>query len=156
FFVQGVKDDPQPTLLYDPQLERAARVTATSDDHGEPRQDGGAPALTTTPGTHPKSPLQQLVFQEKQPKEKDKEPPLPPGALTPPRLPVQIEALSELGGIVIRAANKEDLEAALRILDFVQKLAKEAEIQIQLVNLQHADASSVVYHLSQMFSRVNI
>jgi type II secretory pathway component GspD/PulD (secretin) len=76
--------------------------------------------------------------------------------LVAPRLPVDVVAMPELGGIVIRANNPQDLQAVLEIIDFIQKTARDAEIKIQIVPLRHADAMSVTNILNLLFQRVTL
>lgn len=144
FFAPRVMDDPRSSQLYDPQLDVATNETQqVQQPHGTPYQEGRAPQ--GMPTAH-RGRLQPVSFQEDP----------PDVGIKAPRLPVQIESLPELGGVVIRANSKEDLEAALKILEFVQKLAAGAETQIQLVTLHHADATSVANILADLLSRVTI
>src|SRR5207249_4699541 len=71
-----------------------------------------------------------------------------------PRLPIQIEPLPRLGSLIIRANNQKDLEAALKIIETLQKHGAGAELQLHLAFLQHADATSVSTNLGQLFQRL--
>src|SRR5205085_8299808 len=83
----------------------------------------------------------------------------PPGAsgnIQGPRSSVTAEALPELGVIVIRGNNPQDVAAVMQIIDFIQKLGQGAEVQIRLVPLAQADATSVANTLNQLYSRVQV
>src|SRR5439155_3405211 len=107
FFDSRVKDDPELTVLFDPQRER---ITTEADAI----QGRGNPYLA------PHDPLFQISFEEQQPEKNGKDDKKPKDGLgqgvTAPRLPVTVEALPELGALVIRAQNKEDLEATLKLI----------------------------------------
>lgn len=147
FFESSVKDDHQESVLFDP---------TPSDQDADTRDDivpAGAPA-PFAPGQF--TPLQPIAFQgmqvpEKQPGPKDKA-----ESVTGPRRPVIVEALPELGSVVIRAENQADLEAVIRIIEFIQRIGSGADIEFLMVPLRHADATSVVNTLNQLFQRVQI
>jgi general secretion pathway protein D len=139
FFEYRVKDDPQP-ILFDPQLETATALSKDVEPFVVPAQ--AAQYANTY------QPIMLVAAGEK---------PMPAAKgpdLLAPRLPVNAEALEQLGIIVIRSNNPADMEAALKIIEYVQKLGAEAEIQISLVPLKHADATSVTNTLNQLFARV--
>ena len=73
-----------------------------------------------------------------------------------PRSSVTAEALQELGVIVITGNNPQDVAEVERIINYIVELGKGAEIEIQLVKLEHSDATSVANTLNQLFSRVNV
>ena len=89
--------------------------------------------------------------------EEEQQPPAggAPGVTTP-RLGVTAEALEQLGIVVLSANNQQDLEAALKIIEYIQKLGANAEIQIRMVSLQHVDATSLSNQLGFFLQRVNI
>ncbi len=74
--------------------------------------------------------------------------------LLAPRLPVNAEALEQLGIVVIRSNNPADMEAALKIIDYIVKEGSKAEVEINLIPLKNADATSVVNTLNQLYARV--
>src|SRR5205823_9084315 len=82
--------------------------------------------------------------------------PAQPRDVVAPRRDVNAEALPEIGGIVIRADNPEDLKAILDLIKYIQEEGAKADIQIQLIELKFADATSVVTTLNQLYQRVNV
>src|SRR5262249_56761967 len=77
-------------------------------------------------------------------------------AIVGPRAPVTVEALPELGIIIVSGNNPDDVEAVLKIIDYIKSISPQAEIQIKLVPLDNADATAVVNTLNQVFARVNV
>src|SRR5204862_7571692 len=65
-------------------------------------------------------------------------------------------ALEQLGLGILRTNNPQDMKVALEIIEYIQKLGAQAEIQIQLVPLQHADATSLANQLGIFLQRVII
>src|SRR5262249_42737262 len=77
-----------------------------------------------------------------------------PNQLEGPRSNVVGEAIPDLGTIIL-SGNKEDVEAMVKILEYIQKtFAAASDVDIQLVNLEHADATNVSYQLSLLYQRV--
>src|SRR5205807_2054955 len=97
FFADGVKDDPQPSLFYDPQRDSAASDNS-SVVPSEPQWHAA--------GLNAAQPIQLTRFEEQQPPA----PPAQGGGLDAPRADVTVEALPQLGGIVVRARNAEDMK----------------------------------------------
>jgi type II secretory pathway component GspD/PulD (secretin) len=62
--------------------------------------------------------------------------------------------LEQLGVIVISGNNPQDVEEIIRIIDYIKRLGAPAEVEIQLVPLEHADATSVTNILTALFQRV--
>ena len=93
----------------------------------------------------------KLVAHEAQP-----QPQPGPGEVVAPRRDVSIEGFNELGIVVIRAENPADAEAILKIIEIIRQRAAGAEIQIRMVELKQADATSVVNTLNQLFVRVQV
>src|SRR4029077_16886245 len=84
-------------------------------------------------------------------------PPATPGAdqdITGPRSQVSAEALEQLGVIVISGKNPADVDEVIRMIEFIQKLGSTAEIQLHIVSLEFADATSVAATLTQIYQRV--
>src|SRR5262249_38556134 len=140
FFERRVTDDPLVSLLYDPQHEPGAVAGAAT---------AGNPA--SPPSTSSNA---QLSFEEEQ------QPPAQPGQVgTPvvaPRSGVNVEALSEAGLLVISGNNPADVEAVLQIVQLIPRVGAASEVQITVVPLEQADATSVVNTLNQVYSRVNV
>ncbi len=151
FFEQSVMDDRQQPALYDPAAAADAGVA-----------DGVQPALAGV-GVPYRPLLQSVIYQEpaqppgKGPGAKDGMPKDPKtDGISGPRLNVVAEPLPDLGVIVLRAYNQADMDAALRILKLIQDFGAAADIDFLTVPLKHADATSVVNILNQLFARVNI
>src|SRR5262249_21234992 len=80
-------------------------------------------------------------------------PPSTPNQLEGPRSNVVGEALPDLGAIIL-SGNKEDVEAMVKILKYIQEtFAAASDVEIQLVNLEHADSTNVAYQLSLLYQR---
>jgi type II secretory pathway component GspD/PulD (secretin) len=139
FFVDRVKDDPQPSVLYDPQLDTGNRQPSARLSNSE--QEAGSAASVIQLASH---------TEEQQ-----------PGGGTSadtgirgPRSDVTAEALEQLGVVVISGNNPADVEEVVRIIDYIQKLGAGAEVQIEMVPLIYADATGVANTLSQLYQRV--
>src|SRR5262249_28118707 len=78
------------------------------------------------------------------------------GDVTGPRSPVTAEPLTDLGLIVITGNNPQDVETVVKIVEYLQKLGAGAEVEIKLVEMKNADATSISATLNQLFSRVNV
>jgi type II secretory pathway component GspD/PulD (secretin) len=137
FFGHGVTDDPQQSPLYDPQ-----QVLSDSDDA---RRTTAVPAEFES-RSHDQIQLTSFTQQQQTP------------AAAPdvrgPRAPVTAEALEQLGVVVISGNNPADVEEVVRIIDYIQKLGAGAEVQIQLVPLDYADATAVANTLTLLYQRV--
>ncbi|HEY1379629.1 MAG TPA: secretin N-terminal domain-containing protein, partial [Gemmataceae bacterium] len=131
FFEYGVKEDPQPLRqLFDPQQQRqVARLTGGEEQQQPPAGQPPAPP----PG----------------------QPPAVPGAVPQPRRPVTVEALPELGAVVISADNPADVKAIEDIINLIGKVAPGFEAKVEVVPLQYADATSVANTLNQVYQRIN-
>ncbi len=147
FFEQRVMDDPQPSFLFDPQLVSSAEESQTPDTQADSHLAAQQPGTQANPQQKPASPAQPPAG-----------PPAPPtsGEVTGPRSNVTAEPLSELGLIVITGNNPQDVETVVKIIEYLQKLGAGAEVDIQLVPLKWADATSTAATLNQLFSRVNV
>jgi type II secretory pathway component GspD/PulD (secretin) len=135
FFDDRVMDDPQPSLLFDPQHPStdAEQVTSTSNN-------SEATQLTS--------------LEEQQQAQPPTTTPPPSGDIRGPRSAVTAEALEELGVIVISGNNPADVEEVVRIIEYIQRLGAGAEVRIELVPLAFADATSVANTLTQLYLRV--
>src|SRR5262249_42929459 len=87
---------------------------------------------------------------------KEKKPELPGDTVVGPRAPVDVQALAELGAVIIRANSPADVQAVLEIIKILQERAKVAEMQIELVPLKNQDPISVSNQLSTLYTRVVI
>jgi type II secretory pathway component GspD/PulD (secretin) len=167
FFEQAGKDAPltsEELPLYDPQ----------QDVRSVPQNRVARPPVAPATGAGPlfyNIPIVESVqltsYQEQleQKGKKAEQVPLPkegkiqakPGeTITAPRSPVFVEAIPELGLVLVQARNPQDLEAVLKILSIVQQEAAGSQIDVQMVPLVNADATSVVNVLNNLFSRLNL
>src|SRR5262249_52577180 len=69
-----------------------------------------------------------------------------------PRSTVNAYGVPELGGLIISASSKEDLEIIRQIIAYLSGEAAKAEVVIRLYPLRQADATSVTNILTQVFS----
>jgi len=143
FFEQRVMDDPQPTtLLFDPQQSEQVPQQPELNFVKFEEQPADQPAPPAAPAA----------------------PVVPPAAAAPggaeavegPRTAVQAQALEQLGVIVISGPNRGDVEAVVKIIEYIQRLGAGAEPSIELVPLDHGDATSVSVTLGLMFQQVQI
>lgn len=146
FFVERVKDDPRTSVLYDPNPD----LLQAGDTANGMRQQ-----------TATINPFQLVGFEEQQaPPAAPPAPAVPPvspeGSVRAPRSPVVVDALEELGVVVISGNTPTDVEEIVRIIEYIQKLGAGSEVLIQLVPLEIADATSVSNILTQLFQRVVI
>src|SRR5439155_23145888 len=90
-------------------------------------------------------------------KYEEQQPPVTPATpdVQGPLDTVTAEAHDQLGAIVI-SGSQAYIEAVAQIIELIRTLGAGAEVQIQLVPLEHADATSVVSLLTQLFQRVII
>jgi general secretion pathway protein D len=140
FFEHGVKEDPQPLQqLFDPRQQLVARandprLSGTEEQQQPPAPPAGQP---TPPATQPG------------------QPPVGPGSVPQPRRPVGVEALEDLGVVVISGDNQDDVEAIVKIIEMIGKFSPGFEAKIDLVPLEKADATSVANILTQIYQRIN-
>jgi type II secretion system protein D len=179
FFENGVMDDPESSILYDPQ--RHGYPEFVYNLLSEPPQPAGlAPQQPQAAGftpqqrqpillppaeysqaarlnANPQAGPVHFVNQEpggKQPggKFEGKQPTEP--QIIPPRQPIIIQALPELGVVIIRANNPQDLKAVLDLIDLIEQYSRKAEIEIELIPLKHQDATGIANVLQDLFRRV--
>jgi type II secretory pathway component GspD/PulD (secretin) len=148
FFAHGVKDDPKSNLLYDPQLDNTSTVVHSSSSSEVPGQVAGASGPAEA-GSPPQNNIQPVRYVA---------PPVPgPNlgeGLNAPRNPFAVEALPELGAVIIRAANPQDLAAVLSIISYLQQIAAFGELEVRMVPLQKGDATVISNYLTQFYQRV--
>ena len=165
FFGQRVKDDPSQSGLFDPQHDSTEVVHAIHT--GTSGQPAGVPAPGQA-GTIPTSTITSdaiiaAAYQEKAPK--DPKAPAPKGpketaidfsgtAIEAPRSNVNVEALPELGVVVISGNNAADVEAVIRIIDELRKIGVAGDLQVRLVPVLHGDASLISSYLTEFYRRV--
>jgi type II secretion system protein D len=156
FFAQRVTDDPQLSLLYDPQPSQTdgspLDIRDLSRESLVPWLRGRRPSLarSASAGSSPPS----LALQASEEDAEEQQPPDPSGAVQGPRSPVTAEALQQLGIVVISGNNPADVEEVLKIIEYLQKLGAPGDIQIQMYPLEHADATSVAATLTRLYQDV--
>jgi type II secretion system protein D len=163
FFEEGVMDDPDVHILYDPQRDGYPELEIPNLG-GEP--EGLA---LQSPSSTSSTNIQQAQYitqqdGQAQPVPGQAQPPQPKGPdifgagpdIVAPRLPYTIEALPDLGVIIVRAMNPQDLKALMDLLQTLQDIAKTTELELKVIPLVHADATSVTNMLQQLYSHVVI
>jgi len=162
FFAPRVMDDPE-AVLFDPRAEHFVSADigyfATTPPSEMVRPASTALLAQGEPkaGGEPEKKIDGPVAPMGGPKAGFQIDPKKPFDSVPfPRLPITVEALEELGVIILRASNPKDLEAAMEIIRYIQQFAETAEIEIRMVPLQQADPLVVTNILNQLFQRVVI
>jgi general secretion pathway protein D len=156
FFEHRVMDDPQLTLFYDPQHETVTVATSSSPAAADTNVAAAGQAADEA-----SAPVRQVSLPEvaQQPRPQPMPPAAAPGVpqtIVGPRGPVYIEGLSELGGVIIRANTPEDAKAVEEIIKLLVEQARQAQVKIELVPLEKADATSVANTLNALYSRVQV
>jgi type II secretion system protein D len=137
-------DDPQPSVLIDPQAKDTSSGASTAQ---QPTPDAQGRAAESEG-------VQQVSYEEQQ------QPPAtaPPASqgVQGPRSPVTVEALPEFGGIIISGQNQADVAEIERIIRLIESYGRQAEVKVELIPLQYADATSVAATLTALYQRVTI
>src|SRR5262249_28915995 len=138
FFAERVKDDPEPTLLYDPQLDRSENLDINLETAEESSAPQGAPETAPLIAAQ-EGGVQQAGFAQQPPAGAQP----PPGSLPGTRSPVTAEALQSLGGVIVTTTNAQDMQAVLEIIDWIKKnVVPKTEIEVRFIRLKQADATS--------------
>ena len=58
--------------------------------------------------------------------------------------------------MLVQAKNPQDLESVRKILSLIQQESVSSQIDVQMVPLVNADATSVVNTLNNLYSRLNL
>lgn len=66
---------------------------------------------------------------------------------------VQIEFVEEIDLVIIRG-NKRDVERTLKVIDEIKKQAKETQPEVEVYQLQHANAEAVATLVTQLYEAV--
>jgi type II secretion system protein D len=145
FFEYGVKEDPQPSLIFDPQTNQQYTRLSGGEEQQQPTPTGqpvpppvGPPPAAGQPGQPGTPPAQPGAAQN----------------LTQPRRPVSAEALPDLGVVIIAGDNPADVAALEQLIDMIQKIGRGSEAKVEIVPLQFADATSVSNVLAQVYQRI--
>ena len=160
FFDYRDMDVPSAASLYDPQLDPMARTPLFQPRLVGPRMNNLADlrwaAMEESQEPKKEFPKMDPKMDPKIDPKKDPKTDLKDDEIRAPRSTVNVEALEELGIIVITANNQTDLEETLRIIELIRKYAEGSLIKIRLVPMEHADAVSVTATMNQILSRINI
>jgi general secretion pathway protein D len=155
FFEQGVMDDPQSSVLFDPRREQL--TSAAAGEGGN--QVVQAAATSAAPGPGVAGPIQRAAYQDD--KAGEEPAPLPKtvaldkeGEVRAPRLPVVIESIQGLDLVVVSGQNPDDVKVVLEVIKYIQQLAKGSETVVKMVPLQYGDASSISNTLTQLYGKV--
>ncbi|HEV2948450.1 MAG TPA: secretin N-terminal domain-containing protein [Gemmataceae bacterium] len=141
FFEPRVTDDPKFSQLFDPHP--ASEIPSPKSEVRNAKSEVASASTEFA--------IDSTEEQQAQPVQP---PPTTPSQLEGPRSNVIGEALPDLGAIIL-SGNKEDVEAMVKILEYIQKtFAAASDVQIELVPLEHADATYVAYELNQLYQRV--
>jgi type II secretory pathway component GspD/PulD (secretin) len=81
---------------------------------------------------------------------------LPPGLMQVPGGNVDARALDELGILILRGRNAQDIEVILKLIAELDKTTKDSQVVLEIVPLVEGDATEVVNLLTQVFSRVQV
>jgi type II secretion system protein D len=96
--------------------------------------------------------IKPVSYEEQQPEPA----PMTLGELPAPRTTVTVQPLPGLGLYVITGNNPTDVEAMKALLVAIGEIAPSANLKIELLPLQKADATGVANTLSQLYQRVII
>jgi len=137
FFESRGTDSPQRTLIYDPRTD--PRVV-------QARHAGVQLAAHQQPKDEPKKDEPKKDSAKKDGTED----------IRGPRSTVIVEALEEIGVVIISANNQADLEEAMKILRVIEEISKEAEPTIHIQALEHGDATAITNILNQVLTRIQV
>ena len=80
---------------------------------------------------------------------------LPGGdAVKGPKEQVTVESLPQLGVLILSGSTAADVDAMIKIIETIQRLGVASDLQIQLVELEQADATSVSSTLTDLYKAV--
>jgi type II secretory pathway component GspD/PulD (secretin) len=127
-------------------------VSSSSPASAAPGRPAG-PAGAAPPAAPPTSTLHQVRYEAAAPP-LTKGPATGPDTITAPRGPVQAEALPELGVIIVRGQNPADVAAVMKIIEYIRRIQATGDLKIEMVYLEHADATAVTNHLTELYRRV--
>ena len=162
FFESRDMDVPSRSNFYDPQRDPKVVQAQYAEPVVGPRIQNPnafpAPMLSDPRFVVQEPPkIEPKDLKKDEPKETRKDGPLRESEeIRGLRSTVNIEALEELGIVVISANTPADLEEILKIIAYLQKLGADAEQTIYIMPLEHGDATSIVNTMNQVLPRINI
>ena len=65
-----------------------------------------------------------------------------------------IQPLPDLGAVIVQTNNPDDMKALVALINIIQKYADNTEINIEVMRLGQADATSIAATLQAMYTRV--
>ena len=139
--------DAPSTLIYDPQDDD----NDTASNKSPLFQLTGGQAPAPLPGGQPPMPAPMLTPQVQ-----------PGGPIVvgepaqSPARDVTVQPLDDLGIVILRGPSQQDIKVVLDFINSLQDTIKAASIELEIVPLEHGDATEIVYHLTQIFSRVQV
>ncbi|MGL4421518.1 MAG: secretin N-terminal domain-containing protein, partial [Gemmataceae bacterium] len=151
-------NNPNPGPLYDPEFDRSSqRPTGTNTGLLQAQYAQAIPNAEQPPAPMP------MPRTPQQPPKNPSVPgtgasvtPLGEGSAQAPAGDVKVEALEELGLLVLRAKNAQDLADIMKFIEYIQTDGNKAEVQLKMVPLENGDAASIVNLLTTIFSRVQL
>jgi general secretion pathway protein D len=144
FFAGRVMEDPRTSpQLFDPRVQPEVAPVPTKPSTGADSSFASEGVIVQTSAQAPGG---------GQPSPAGGQPPEGPKA---PRGQVNIQAIPELGAVVV-SGSPEDIEEFAKLLEELSKLNATAETELRLLPLKHADAVSATAILNQVFSRVAV
>ena len=119
FFDGSVTEDPQSSLLYDPQHAAAVKPVSYEAEQQPPvRPSNAAPSTASTPATMPANIADMPA----------------------PRTTVTVQPLPGLGLYIVTGANQADVQAIVNLLEALGNNSVSSQLLIELIPLQKADA----------------
>src|SRR6201999_2000937 len=114
FFADRVMDDPKQALFYDPQQasDASSESNVNSQNTGATSNDSGA--------------LRPINFEEQLPETAPPSSAIRQENVPAPRQGVVIEALPDLGVIVVKANNASDAEAIEQLIKIIRDLSAKS------------------------------
>ena len=147
FFVQAVMDDPRT------QNNNQAEGVGQSSLY-DPRQDPTSASVFAEKGIQNVTWLQTIPGQAPV----AVQPPVPRNAdnVAGPKETVTVESLTQLGVLVLSGNNAADIEAVIKIIEFIRKNGVASDFQILLVPMLYGDPTSIAATFSQLYRAVVI
>jgi general secretion pathway protein D len=75
--------------------------------------------------------------------------------VTAPRGNVTVQPIPELGVLILKARNQQELDEVMKLIEIIIQNTKTAQLKLEIIPMKHQDCGSITNLLSQIFSRVN-
>ncbi|HYV34469.1 MAG TPA: secretin N-terminal domain-containing protein, partial [Gemmataceae bacterium] len=156
FFEAGVMDDPETSYFYDPIRDGHLEIDLNNlRGPEETHKVYTIEPAASLPQAHGVSVVsaQGPVLPGKlpQPPSKGAQP-----GIKGPRLQVNAIPLPELGVVILRAQNPEDMKEVEDLIKLIQEYADKTEIEVKMFRMERADANSVATYLLNLYRVVNL